>query len=110
MRVFIYVAEDNYGGRNGLFDQRLVVYDDNEDIKHILSEVDCYGEEMAYELFDSFSCLEDDEIEDAYWVAYKVRDDVKLSLTDLDEIAYNEGADSFIEEYCEKRELHEYEE
>ena len=109
MRVFIYATEGIYQGLHGISNQCVVEIKDTK-------EADEIGQEMAENLVEEYG-LEDeyygDEDDDEYmfdpefnWNIYKIRDDVTESIEELDNIAYREGYETFIEEYCEEEELY----
>lgn len=104
MRVFIYAYEGTYSGLHGICSQCVT---DVEDIQ----EANEYGCEMAEDVFYSYGLDEeyendgDDEFDiepELCWDVYKIRDDVTLSVHELDEISCKLGHELFVEEYCEK--------
>lgn len=111
MRVFIYACEDFYEGLHGINSYGVVEIND-------LSEINDYGRAWSEQLIESYSCFEDyysedeideDDITDYYnehtqWFAWKIRDDVTESTSDLDAIAARIGDEAFVEEYCEELE------
>lgn len=112
MRVFIYACEDFYEGLHGVNTYGVVEVDN-------LKEINDYGREWSEEIIDSYNCIEnycddyeDIDSEDYYdiciehlmWSAWKIRDDVTESTSDLDAIAAKIGDEAFVEEYCEELE------
>ena len=108
MKVFIYAFEDKYGGLHGISDQAVVGVADMEEANSI-------GNEMAWSVIESYGHLfedydegDEDEFEEesgTEWFIYKIRDDINLSVEELDNICALEDWESFVEEYCEKEAL-----
>ena len=105
MKVFIYAYEDYYGGLHGINDMCVCDVDS-------LNEIDKRGACMAQEVVDSYSYLFEDECDDEdddsislCWEAYKIKDDVTLSINELDKICNKLGNKLFIEEYCDNNNL-----
>ena len=97
MKVFIYAYEQNYGGLHGINDMCVCDVDS-------LNEIDEIGLCMAQEVVDSYSYLFEDDIS-LCWEAYKIKDDVTLSINELDKICNEFGYKLFIEEYCDNNNL-----
>mgnify|MGYP006928588689 CR=1 FL=1 len=104
MRVFIYAYEQNYGGLHGIHDMRVCDIDSLDEINEI-------GLDMALEVIDSYSNLfeseyDDEDYEDptnfCCWEAYKIKDDIDLSVDELDNICNKLGDELFIKRYCDK--------
>lgn len=109
MRVFIYAYEDEYGGLHGISDQAVVEVADMEEANSI-------GSEMAENVIDSWGLWEEDtdkdeDIDEEFWdygtewLIYKIRDDVTLSVEELDKICSHEDYENFVKMYCDKEEL-----
>lgn len=69
---------------------------------------------MAQEVVNSYSHLFESEYDDEdydditdyfCWEVYKIKDDVALSIDELDDICNELGDELFIEEYCDKNNL-----
>lgn len=119
MKVFVYAYEGMYQGLHGIEDLDVLEVSDN--LEEAEKEINDWGREASEELIYSYGLEdeycntenEDDEwdiTESIYycergWYAYKVRDDVTLSLDELREKCFNEGKNLFIKEYCEKEVL-----
>ena len=97
MKVFIYAYEQNYGGLHGINDMCVCDVDS-------LNEIDEIGSCMAQEVADSYSYLFDDDVS-LCWEAYKIKDNVALSINELDKICNELGYKLFIEEYCDNDNL-----
>lgn len=106
MRVFIHSFEYMYEGLYGI--ENYCVCDVNS-----LEEANEIGHEMAWQVFEDFIDYDDylDENgdidykrvnEELGWVIYKIKNDITLSETELDEIACRVGVNSFINNYCEE--------
>lgn len=104
MRVFIYSFENSYEGLHGI--ENYCVCDVNT-----LEEAQEIGHEMAWQVFEDFISYDDylDENgdidcekvnEELSWIIYKIKDDIRLSENELNEIVRATGADSFINDYC----------
>ena len=105
MKVFIYAYEQNYGGLHGI--NNMCVCDIDS-----LNEIDEIGLCMAQEVVDSYSYLFEDECDDEdydsislCWESYKIKDNVALSINELDKICNELGYKLFIEEYCDNNNL-----
>ena len=104
MKVFIYAYEQIYGISD------MCVYDINS-----LDEINEIGLEMAQGVADCYSNLFESEYDDEdydsitnssfCWGAYKIKDDVVLSINELDKICNELGDELFIEEYCDNDNL-----
>lgn len=115
MRVFIYACEQKYGGLHGIedfcveeFDSREFADEDELD-KYIWDE---WISEMSWSLVESYGTIDypededDDEIDscdivNGYWCY--IKDDVELSIDELNKEARRLGPRSFREEYCVKK-------
>ena len=97
MKVFIYAYEQNYSGLHGINDMCVCDVDS-------LNEIDEIGSCMAQEVADSYSYLFDDDIS-LCWESYKIKDNVALSINELDKICNKLGYKLFIEEYCDNNNL-----
>lgn len=116
MRVFLYACEQTYGGLHGIEDFCVNVFDDTFSLSDIYND---YVIDMSIELMNqydidfSFSGEEDydsyEEFEqareeemlqnvDGYVVA--IRDDVDLSIAELNRLALELGAKEFVKKYC----------
>ena len=102
MKVFIYATEGIYQGLHGIFDQQVTEINDIE-------EGDMLGHEMAEGLISSFGLEDEYYDEDGEYimdpefdyVIYPIADEyISMSDEELDNIAYREGYETFIEEYC----------
>ena len=123
MLVFIYVTEGMYQGLHGINWQDVVEVSD--DLDKAIDEINEYGDYESDQLIYSFG-LEDEYLEgfdeedieegesgigDSYcysdrsWSAWKIRDDVKLSLDELRKAAGNYDGESFVKMYCEEESL-----
>lgn len=107
MKVFIYAYEQNYGGLHGIHD--MCVCDVGS-----LDEINEIGLCMAQGVVESYSHLFENEYDDEdydgftdsfCWDVYKIKDDVALSIDELDDICNELGDELFIEEYCDKNNL-----
>lgn len=117
-RYFVYACEQMYGGLHGMNNSCVVEVEDE------LTDNDVYSDyviEMSYEIMDSYAEITDslvdrDEFddEDEYYQAYeeakwenvdgyvaKIREDVVLSASELDRLAYDLGEQEFKAQYCE---------
>ena len=105
MKVYIYACESSYQGLHGI--EKSCVCDVRS-----IDEANEIGREMSEEVFYDFIdeeeyINENGEIdydlvnETLCWEIWKIKDDF-INIKDLDEISYNAGRDSFIEEYCEE--------
>ena len=123
MLVFIYATEGMYQGLHGINWQDVVEVSD--DLEKAIDEVNEYGDYESDQLIYSFGLedeylvefdeedIEEDKygIEDSYyysdrsWMAWKIRNDVKLSLDELRKEACNHNYKSFVEMYCEEESL-----
>ena len=108
MRVFCYAYEGMYQGLHGI--ESLCVQEVNsiEEINEwgrIESEelIYSYGLEDEYKDHDWLNEEESIDTGECGWYAYYIRDDVELSVNELDKECCNLGAELFIEEYCGKR-------
>lgn len=123
MLVFIYATEGMYQGLHGINWQDVVEVSD--DLEKAIDEINEYGDYESDQLIYSFG-LEDEYLEgfdeedieegengigDSYyysdrsWSAWKIRDDVKLSLDELRGEAGRHDDESFVEMYCEEESL-----
>ena len=108
MKVFIYAYEDKYGGLHGIYDQTVVEVAD-------MKEANMIGNDMSWGVIDSWGLsqdydedYEDEEFEVEYgteWIIYKIRDDVTLSIEELDELCSHEDYKNFVKMYCEEEAL-----
>lgn len=115
MRVFIYAYEGQYCGLHGIEDLTCTEVDSVEEAEEI-------GREMSEDVITSFGLedewlAEDDESEDCTEYAtyaecfgleyeiYKIKDEVDLSIEELDSICSHLGKETFINEYCESKVL-----
>lgn len=117
MRVFIYACEQRYGGYHGIEDYCVEEFDDSWTLEDIYAE---YVTEMSYQIMESYDTLDDldpadYDSEEEYWEAYAdakdenvdgyvipIRDDVTMSVKELNAKACHLGPRSFREEYCVK--------
>lgn len=118
MRYLVYACEKTHHGKDGLENWEVYEVDDS------LTEIDMYNYcvyPMAAEIINSHDELKNNLIdrnkydnENDYWDAYekelynniegyvvKIRNDVTLSMFELDEEAYKLGAEAFKKLYCE---------
>lgn len=105
MKVFIYAYEQSYGGLHGINDMCVCDIDS-------LDEINDIGLDMALGVIDSYSNIFESEYDDeedyddptdfCCWEAYKIKDDINLSVDELDSICNELGDELFIEEYCNK--------
>ena len=118
MRVFIYACDNIYGGLHGMEDFRVYEVSSVEEANDI-------GREMSYGVINSYSEigdsleenaaevaeLYDSDFEEAYedemaadldWSCRKIDEEKArgLSTEELNNIAVNEGADYFCDNYC----------
>lgn len=117
MKVFIYACEGVYGGYHGIEDFTVEEFEDNVNLDDIWED---WVPEMSYDLMDSYDTIDldpdDYEDDEEFWDAMEeeraanvdgyvipIKADVTLSVEELREIASRLGADSFKEEYCERR-------
>lgn len=115
MRVFIYAYEGQYCGLHGIED--LTCTEVNS-----IKEAEEIGREMSENVISSFGLedewlAEDDESEDCtdygtyaeyfglQYEIYKIKDEVNLSIRELDSICSRLGKETFINEYCEPEAL-----
>ena len=117
MRVFIYACEQRYGGYHGIEDYCVEEFDNSWNLDDIYDE---YVTEMSYQIMESYNTLDDIDPDDydseeEYWEAYidaqnenvdgyviPIKDDVTMSIKELNDEACRLGASLFREEYCVK--------
>ena len=116
MKVFIYACEGIYGGYHGIEDFTVEEFEDDENLDDIWRD---WVPEMSYDLMDSYDTIQldpdDYENDEEFWEAMEeernanvdgyvipIKADVTLSVDELKKIAFQLGADSFKEEYCER--------
>ena len=105
MRVFIYAYEQTYGGLHGIHDMCVCDIDS-------LDEINDIGLDMALGVVDSYFHVFENEYDDeenyddpadfCCWEAYKIKDNINLSVDELDEICNALGDELFVEKYCDK--------
>lgn len=115
MKIFIYACEEMYGGLHGIENMRVIETDSFE-------EANDEGREMSFEVQNDFYsssdwasvCGVDDENEveeklceearNEYlcWSLYKIKEDITLSIAELDELCNTLGEEEFRELYCEE--------
>ena len=109
MLVAYRVVEGRYQGLHGIEDIGLFELSGNLSVAEIVRECNEYCSPMVLDLIDSYGLQEDEEDEECYdggwWVCYKVRDDVKLSEKELDELLCSWGFEMFADEYCIKKDI-----
>ena len=113
----LYACEDQYCGLHGIEDYCVIEAPDNWDEDHVYSE---YIPEMSECVMQSYGNIlenlvnrEDYNSEEEYWEALndaikeningyvaQVRDDIKESSEELDEILCQLGVESFSKKYC----------
>jgi hypothetical protein len=115
MRVFIHAYEGQYCGLHGIEDLTCTEVNSVEEAYEI-------GKEMSEEVISSFGLedewlAEEDESEDCTdygtyaefygleYEIYKIKDEVHLSIEELDALCFQYGKDLFINEYCEPQAL-----
>ena len=116
MRVFIHAYEGQYCGLHGIEDLTCVEVNSIEEAKEI-------GREMSEDVITSFGLedewlAEDDESEDCTdygtyaeyygleYEIYKIKDEVDMSIEELDSKCAYLGDKMFVEEYCELEALY----
>lgn len=99
MRVFIYVQESVYEGRECVYNTTV------EEVSN-LEEADKIGKDMCLELVEAF------HLEPLYeslgrtvnnsleWMVFEIRDDVDMSTEALSILAFDMDFELFVEEYC----------
>ena len=114
MLVFVYAYEGLYQGLHGIEDYDVI--DVNDNIKIAREEINEWGCEASNELIYSFGLEEEyirrAEIEDMEgwismtegcgWEAYKIKEEISLSLEELQKEASRLGKKLFISQYCEE--------
>lgn len=117
MRVFIYACESTYGGYHGIEDFTVEEFEDDEyeDLDEIYRE---WVVEMSYDLMERYSTIElnpeNYESEDDFWYDYeeekamsvdgyviKIKDDIDLTVSELNRKAVQMGPRYFREHYCD---------
>ena len=114
MRIFIYACEEIYGGLHGIESVRVIETSDWEEANDEGREMSFCVQDDYYSSSDWASvCGVDDENEveeelceearDEYlcWTIWKIRDDITLSIEELDTAAYHLDKEEFVELYCE---------
>jgi hypothetical protein len=116
MLVAVNAVEGMYQGLNGVEDSDVLEVDNISEIKEWGNEASAdlvysYGLEDDY--YASLGYEDDDDLDeevniedcdywsDRSWIAYRVRDDVTMSLDDLREEMGMLGFELFVQEYCE---------
>lgn len=122
MLVFIYAYEGLYQGLHGIEDYDVI--DVNDNIKIAREEINEWGREASNELIYSFGLekeymrradIEDmEELDEEDWVdmtdgcgweAYKIKEEISLSLEELQKEASRLGKKLFISQYCEESDI-----
>lgn len=103
MRIFIVANEMLYQGLHGIFDQAVVEVETVEqgyDIGQEMSAdlITVYGLESDYE--DNEIDLEEDI--EYYVYLWEIKNDVKCTIEELNNIAFELGYELFVEKYCDK--------
>lgn len=98
VRVFIYACEGVYGGLHGICSSGCYEVENLE----VAEEIGC---EMAQQVVEDYLYDEEDEdFEPEYeYCIWKIREDINLSMKELDEEAYHHDYKSFVELYCEDK-------
>lgn len=111
MKIFIYACEQTYGGLHGIEDFCVEEFD-NDDFKNEeqLDKFlwDEYIAPMSWDVAERYDTIEypedeDEEIDeyevvDGYWVY--IKDDITLSVKELNKEACRLGAEWFRDKYC----------
>lgn len=108
MLVAYKVIEDVYQGLCGMEEIGLFNLPDNLTEEEIKKECDAYCSPIVEDIITSYGLEEEYENEECwsgYWICYKIRDDVKLSESALDNELSMIGFDIFADEYCIKEDL-----
>lgn len=108
MLVAYKVVENIYQGLHGIEDLGLFELPDNLSAMEIVRECNEYCKPIVEDLIISYGLEEEYEDEDFYdgeWFCYKIRDDVMLSETELDNLLCNLGFELFTSEYCIDKDL-----
>ena len=98
MKVFIYATEGIYQGLHGIYAQSVVEVDTPE-------EAEVIAWDLAGNLVDEFG-LEEEYEESGFepefdYSIYRISDEyAKATVGELEDIACNEGHESFIKDYC----------
>lgn len=107
MRVFIYACEGEYQGLHGMNEQAVLDVTDLENANDIGCEM---ADEVISDYFwDEYDGLESDEEKNEFdeihtreWNVWKIRDDVTLSMDELDAECERHDYQTFVELYCEE--------
>lgn len=98
MKVVVYAYENIFGGLHGI--NTGGVFDVGD-----ISESSVIGEELAYDVIDSYSHVFEDydreEVEEGIaWEVYQVREDTGMTTAQLDKEYARLGFSDFVSEYC----------